>query len=139
MSLIVYGVLHFTRKFIHYLCCYIAVFASGLSSTVQMIQTPDLSNIFLIYYLMNMALVFMKLLPWLISAVWGCILVIYMFTAQKDVLHLDLFDLFQFGFGADVCRSQGFRLHEQEHVRSCPRRLTFLPMTLKLYLRTRLH
>ncbi|MEW9702385.1 methyl-accepting chemotaxis protein [Paenibacillus sp. SI8] len=85
---IVYGILHFTKKLIHYLC-YFAIVASGISTTIQLVQTPDLTNVFSIYYLMIMALVFMKLLPWLISAVWGFLQVIYMITAQKEVLHLD--------------------------------------------------
>ncbi|MGG1517419.1 methyl-accepting chemotaxis protein [Paenibacillus oryzisoli] len=83
-----FAYLHFTRKFIHYLC-YFAVITSGISTTVQLINKSDAMNIFSIYYMMIMALIFMKMLPWLISAAWGLCLVLYQFIGQKDALHID--------------------------------------------------
>ncbi|OPH59254.1 hypothetical protein BC351_20260 [Paenibacillus ferrarius] len=85
---VIYGYLHFSKKFIHYLC-YFAVIASGISTTVQLIGKADISNIFSIYYMMIMALIFMKMVPWLISAAWGLFLVGYLFIAQKDALLVD--------------------------------------------------
>ncbi|GFZ95638.1 hypothetical protein GCM10008018_47500 [Paenibacillus marchantiophytorum] len=86
--LVIYGYLHFSRKLIHYLC-YFAIIASGVSTTVQLMTNADITNIFSIYYLMIMALIFMRMIPWLISAAWGLFLICYMFIAQKDALHLD--------------------------------------------------
>ncbi|OAS22733.1 methyl-accepting chemotaxis protein [Paenibacillus oryzisoli] len=83
-----FGYLHYTKKFIHYLC-YFAVITSGISTTVQMVGKSDVTNIFSIYYMMIMALIFMKMLPWLISAVWGLALVLYQFVGQKDMLQID--------------------------------------------------
>jgi methyl-accepting chemotaxis protein len=83
-----FAYLHFTRKFIHYLC-YFAVITSGISTTVQLIGKSDVTNIFSVYYMMIMALIFMKMLPWLISAVWGLALVLYQFVGQKDALQID--------------------------------------------------
>ncbi|UJF32760.1 methyl-accepting chemotaxis protein [Paenibacillus hexagrammi] len=56
---------------------------------MQIIQHPDPTNMFSIYYAMILALIFMKMIPWLISAVWGLGLTIYMITAQHSALHLD--------------------------------------------------
>lgn len=86
--LLTYAYLHFSRKFIHYLC-YFAVITSGISTTVQLIGKPDSMNIFSVYYMMIMALIFMKMVPWLISAAWGLFLMVYQFIGQKDVLQLD--------------------------------------------------
>ncbi|MDR6885110.1 methyl-accepting chemotaxis protein [Bacillus sp. 3255] len=86
--LLTYAYLHFSRKFIHYLC-YFAVITSGISTTVQLIGKPDITNVFSVYYTMIMALIFMKMVPWLISAAWGLFQMAYLFFVQKDVLQLD--------------------------------------------------
>jgi len=83
-----YAALHFSKKLIHYLC-YLAVLASGVSSTVVILQRPDITNVFSVYYFMITILVFMKMIPWLISAAWSLGLIIYMITAQREQLHLD--------------------------------------------------
>lgn len=68
---VVYAVLHFKRWLISSLC-YIAIVASAISSTLQMLQKDDLvTNAFSAYYLLIMALVYMRLWPWIISAAWG--------------------------------------------------------------------
>lgn len=83
-----FAYLHFTKKFIHYLC-YFAVITSGISTTVQLVGKSDATNIFSVFYMMIMALIFMKMLPWLISAVWGLVLVLYQFVGHKDTLQVD--------------------------------------------------
>jgi methyl-accepting chemotaxis protein len=40
-----FAYLHFTKKFIHYLC-YFSVITSGISTTVQLIGKSDVTNIF---------------------------------------------------------------------------------------------
>ncbi|WP_222708655.1 methyl-accepting chemotaxis protein [Paenibacillus sp. N3.4] len=85
---LIYGYLHFSKKLIHYLC-YFAIITSGISTGIQLIHKPDITNIFSIYYLMIMALIFMKMLPWLISSLWGLFLILYMLIVQKDALQLD--------------------------------------------------
>ncbi|MDF2668240.1 MAG: chemotaxis protein [Paenibacillus sp.] len=83
MSTLIFGFLHFRRLLIPYLC-YIAIFSSALSNTLQMLQQTDLvTNAFSAYYLLLMALVYMRLWPWVISAVWGFGYTLYITNGEE--------------------------------------------------------
>jgi methyl-accepting chemotaxis protein len=74
---LIYGILHFSRRLIHYLC-YFAIIISAASTTLQIFHHKDLTtNAFSIYYLLLVALVYMKMWPWVISAAWGLVATLY--------------------------------------------------------------
>jgi methyl-accepting chemotaxis protein len=88
INLTVFGVLHFKRIWIQYIC-YIAVIGSIISSYSSVSQTPSVSNTFSIFYLLILSMLFMKLWPTIISVVAGFGMLLYILVGQKDQIHLE--------------------------------------------------
>jgi methyl-accepting chemotaxis protein len=85
---LIFGYLHFTRRFIQTIC-YLAVVASAANSCSQLFLSPNISNAFSIFYLLILAMIFMKLWPIVLGIVIGFAMLLYIVIGQKDQLHID--------------------------------------------------
>lgn len=79
---IVFGTLHFTKRFIPYFC-YLAVGLTASNTTVMVFTQPDLSNIFQIYFFIIITLIYMRL-SLIAASAYGLGLLIYMIKTTKE-------------------------------------------------------
>ncbi|MBP1991447.1 methyl-accepting chemotaxis protein [Paenibacillus eucommiae] len=82
---VIFGYLHFSRRLIQTIC-YFAVLSSAASSISQIFLNPSVSNTFSLFYLLILAMIFMKLWPIVISISIGFAMLLYMMTVQIDDL-----------------------------------------------------
>ncbi|MBM7605045.1 methyl-accepting chemotaxis protein [Metabacillus crassostreae] len=88
MQLLIWGsytFLHFKRLFIEYIR-YIAVFGSALSTTITLVLQPAASNVFSIYFLIILALIYMDKKLSIMTQVYGFLMMLYLLYGQSDVI-----------------------------------------------------
>ncbi|MFC4101220.1 methyl-accepting chemotaxis protein [Paenibacillus xanthanilyticus] len=79
----VFGILHYLRKGIRVIGYY-AIAGTLVSSTYLMIVTPDLNNVFLIYYAILMSLIYMRLPLTAGTSAWGLGMLIFLISQTDD-------------------------------------------------------
>ncbi|MFB9328429.1 methyl-accepting chemotaxis protein [Paenibacillus aurantiacus] len=79
----IFGILHFMRKGIRVIGYY-AIAGTLVSSTYLMVATPDLNNVFLIYYAIMMSLIYMRLPLTAGVSLWGLGLLIFLISKTDD-------------------------------------------------------
>jgi methyl-accepting chemotaxis protein len=84
----IYAYLHFTRKFIQYLC-YLAVIGTAANSLSSLINSPNISNAFTIFYMLVISAIFMKLWPLVLGIIIGFTELLYIVIIQQEQLKLD--------------------------------------------------
>lgn len=82
---VVYGALYFLRKGIPFMG-YFAVVTTSISTITTVLASPSLNNVFSVYYLVVMALIFMNLRLLLIGSLVGLYMMIEILYLQKDQL-----------------------------------------------------
>ncbi|ADU32056.1 methyl-accepting chemotaxis sensory transducer [Evansella cellulosilytica DSM 2522] len=83
----VFALLHFKRKLIGFLP-YIAIGGTAISTTLSLIFMPALTNVFSIYYLIILALIYMNRKISLTVQVYGFLMLAYILFLQNDLLNI---------------------------------------------------
>jgi methyl-accepting chemotaxis protein len=80
---VVIGILHYSRRWINYIK-YIAIGTSVISTTLSVIMQPDTMNVFSIYFLVILTLIYMETKLTISAVIYGFILLLYMLIGQGD-------------------------------------------------------
>ncbi|MBU9721591.1 methyl-accepting chemotaxis protein [Litchfieldia alkalitelluris] len=78
---------HFKKILIKYIG-YIAVFGSAISTSLTIFTMPGFSNIFSVYYIIILALIYMNHKISIITQTYGFIILLYIVYGQNDILQL---------------------------------------------------
>lgn len=84
-SLALYALLHYFRRFIGGMG-YLAIVGTGISTLISVTMAPDVTNIFSVYYLVVMSLIFMNVRILLLGSLYGFGVMLYMLFGMKDEL-----------------------------------------------------
>jgi methyl-accepting chemotaxis protein len=79
--------LHMTRYCITYLR-YIVTACYGLTTTINIVMGPDISNIVLLYFMIFVILIYMDTKLTIFAQLYGFGLLLYMIIGQKDLMNL---------------------------------------------------
>lgn len=85
--LTIFFVLHFKRVLIAYIG-YIAIAGTCITTGYTMITQPDPTNVFSIYYLLLLSMIYMNTKTVAVVGIYGLANIIYMFTVQASALQL---------------------------------------------------
>ncbi|MFD2672575.1 methyl-accepting chemotaxis protein [Marinicrinis sediminis] len=83
-----FGYLHFTRRFAPYLG-YIILTGIGLLTLVIMMQLPTYNSIFMLYYIMVLATIYMRRNMYLYGIAWSLLIMVYFLTAVSKEIDLN--------------------------------------------------
>lgn len=84
----VYAYFYFSRKLIPYIS-YVAIIGSAINSFSSILQSPNISNTFSIFYLLIVCVTFMRLWPFILGLVIGFTELLYILIGQGEQLQLD--------------------------------------------------
>ncbi|WP_257535888.1 methyl-accepting chemotaxis protein [Metabacillus litoralis] len=90
MQLTVWGlfaVLHIKRKLVMYLS-YLAVLGSAVSTSITLLLQPSALNVFSIYYLIILALIYMNKKLSILTQIYGLFMLLYMLYAQSETISI---------------------------------------------------
>ena len=90
MQLTVWGlfaVLHIKRKLVMYLS-YLAVLGSAVSTSITLLLQPSALNVFSIYYLIILALIYMNKKLSILTQIYGLVMLLYMLYAQSETISI---------------------------------------------------
>lgn len=85
--LILFGVLHYKRKYIAHIG-HIAIFGSWITTAFTMITEPTAMNVFSIYYLLVLSMIYMNSVTVTLTILYGLGAHVYMFTVQANQIQV---------------------------------------------------
>lgn len=133
VNTVIFGILHYLRKGIRVIGYY-AVAGTLISSTYLIVVTPDLYNVFLIYYAIVMSLIYMRLPLTAGVSAWGLGALIYLVSQSEDssaasasIIYYVLLNILFFS----LLRVSKYVMTETEQARSEAEQLLALQQTQK--------